>query len=398
MFRRILIFLLVLINVVLFFLWVNLESSKKNYSEVAQLSGSEDFIELKNYFTNLAKEKGAPYAYEILKRVEVKPGTDMHLLGHIVGEILYQQKGAAGMRYCTQDFRNACSHTIVVGLFSEKGIESLPDIVASCKNAPGGKGAYNMCFHGLGHGVLAYEGYRLDKAVEVCAKINKSGKNTAEFPECVGGTIMEIISGGDHDRELWGPKNKEYMGKPDPLYPCNADIIPHEAKRMCYSYLTPHLFVAAGASLASPTEEHFKKAFTFCESIKSDDPNRLVCFAGFGKEFVVLAKSRDIRNINLLTGTELSKIEKWCNLASADDGIIACEMSALDSMYWGGENDVKPAISFCNLLKNSSQNDACFLHLIGVVNYFSTNNESFLSFCEKIPSTFQKTCQEKVRS
>ena len=116
----------------------------------------------------------------MLKRASVPSGTDMHLLGHVVGDILYAQEGLKGIKTCTHDFRNACSHTIVVGLFSEQGEVALPKIAETCYQAPGGSGAYTMCFHGLGHGVLAYTGYDLTKAAQLCQKTGTTGYNYRE--------------------------------------------------------------------------------------------------------------------------------------------------------------------------------------------------------------------------
>ena len=71
---------------------------------------SKSFSELSEYFSVLAKDKGGAHAFEVLRQASVAPGTDMHLLGHVVGDTLYTQEGLEGIRVCTHDFRNACSH------------------------------------------------------------------------------------------------------------------------------------------------------------------------------------------------------------------------------------------------------------------------------------------------
>lgn len=397
--KNFLIKLLLLLSVILLIFFVlELPHGEKegDYPELNKLSGNENFTVLKDYFVKLANEKGAPYAYEVLKLVKVRPGTDMHLMGHVVGEILYKQKGAAGIQYCTQDFRNACSHTIVVGLFSEKGVGALPEIIEACKKAPGGKGAYNMCFHGLGHGVLAFTGYDIPKTVDLCSQIKKNRNDGREFPECVGGAIMEIISGGDHDKELWRVQNEKYMSGEDPLYPCNNNIIPKEAKSQCYSYLTPHLFLFAGASLGNPGPKDFEKAFTYCGALKDQDPkNMIICYAGFGKEFVVLAKGRDIRKITEMSTDELSTVYKWCQLADRKDGKEACLGSALSSIYWGGENNRSTAISFCNIMPPEEQ-EVCFKDLIGTVKYYVSDKSYLRNFCSDIPKAFGQECAKTL--
>ncbi len=146
------------------FIYVLITSS--SYSELEEINDKDlNFKELNTIFTNIAEAKGAEYAFEVLRRAELAPNTDTHLLAHVVGDILYKDEGIEGMVVCTQDFRNACSHSIVVGHLLENGENALGDIFKACEKAPGGSGAYGMCYHGLGHGVLAYTNYDLEKTV-----------------------------------------------------------------------------------------------------------------------------------------------------------------------------------------------------------------------------------------
>ncbi len=236
-------------------LYVSSGSGSGTLSEAQDLIGKEyGFRELSDYFEDLALDKGALYAFDVLREAKLPPNIDIHLLAHTVGDILYKQKGAAGILLCTQDFRNACSHTIVIGTLLEKGPDSFKEIAALCKKAPGGPGAYTMCFHGLGHGVLAYNGYDLAKAAEMCGLSGAPGGK--EEAECIGGTVMEMVS-GVHDKEVWEAKKGEYFKDSDPLYPCTAAFMPASAKRMCYTYLTPHLFGFYGGDEHNPTPADF---------------------------------------------------------------------------------------------------------------------------------------------
>jgi hypothetical protein len=164
--KKVLLIILIFINLSLLYYLINpsfvLKANTPSYPEITELANKHyTFTELKQYFTKLAETKGGAYAYEVLKQAAVPPQTDMHLLGHVVGDQLYRQQGIEGIKVCTDDFRNACSHSIVVGLLLDKGETILPEIAKTCKEAPGGTGAYTMCYHGLGHGVLAYTNYNL---------------------------------------------------------------------------------------------------------------------------------------------------------------------------------------------------------------------------------------------
>lgn len=392
---------LVVLNAALFIFYLNKGEAKQNQMpELQELSGKNlSFAELSSYFTNVADLKGAEYAFQVLGAADLPPNVDLHLLGHIVGDKLYRQEGVDGIKKCTQEFRNACSHSIVVGLFSERGEEALFDIAQACRLAPGGPGAYTMCFHGLGHGILAFYGYDLKKAVEICGKTEGSSPGFGgEAAECVGGTIMEIIGGGGHDQATWARQRTKYLTTSDILSPCNQSYMPVYSKGLCYSYLTPHLFEVAGADLARPTEENFKKAFPYCDLVPAGDKeNRTACYSGFGKEFVVLAPLRDIRRVDEMTNDELSKIVKWCKLAGNKEGSEACQSSALASLYWGGENKPNASIAFCSLIEETGGRQLCFNNLIENVFRFKSDRKYLQEFCGRLSGQFMESCSEKLR-
>jgi hypothetical protein len=373
-------------------------SLPKDFSEVQDLKERNmSFDTLKQYFTELSQKKGAVYAYEVLKVAPMPPNTDMHLMGHVVGEQLYKQQGAEGMKHCTQEFRNACSHTIVVGLLLDKGEGALNDIAKGCKQAPGGPGAYTMCYHGLGHGVLAYTNYDFPKTFELCKKTGTRQYNYQEFPECVGGAIMEQISGGDHDKQTWTRQREVNLKADDPLYPCNSNLLTDTSPRtFCYIYITPHLFNSAGENLFGiPSVETITKAFTFCEQIPSSETRfRNACFGGFGKEFVVLAKDRDIRNVANMNESELKKVYSWCNLTPIEEGQLSCIEHALSSLFWGGENDPAVSIKFCSLLSNTHQS-VCFNSLVEKLNQYTPDKKRRDSICQALPEQYITTCLNK---
>jgi hypothetical protein len=254
-----------------------------------------------------------------------------------------------------------------------------------------------MCFHGLGHGVLAYTDYDLEKAVALCAKTATKEFQSKEEYECIGGTIMEIISGGGHDPKLWEERSKLYLRIDDPLYPCTSSFMPENARPLCFSYLTPHLLLVAGADLGNPKPEDYRRAFKYCEGISSSDiQNRDACFGGFGKEFVVLAKGRDIRKIESLSEDEMRNVYEWCNQSGNKNGVKSCIRHAINSLFWGGENDVSISINFCNGIPDATYKSECLNHLIGTVNYYIKKTSLKKSFCSKLPENFQNECKTIV--
>jgi hypothetical protein len=367
------------------------------YPELPELSGIEwKFIDYSHYFEDLAAQKGARYAFEVLARAEFPPGIDLHLLGHVVGNVLFAQEGIDGIHACTQNFRNACSHSIVVGLFSERGVGALSDVVTACKDAPGGSGAYTMCFHGLGHGVLAYYNYDLEQALPLCKEAGASSSTGNEYVECVGGTIMEMIA-GVHDREAWEKERTKYFKDNDPLYPCNAAFMPSEVQPICYIYLTPHLLQAAGIDLSSPDIEDFPKASGFCEKIPEfDRENRDACYGGFGKEFTTFAAGQDIRDVGSLSIEKVRLVSEWCGRLTTAEGTNACQLTALRSFFWGGENSPDAAFSFCALMDGDARN-RCYGELAGQAGYFLSGSVRGYALCNRFPEEFRKMCLNSWR-
>jgi hypothetical protein len=373
-------------------------AARISYPEVRELkeSGITSFVEMSGYFRELAQKKGAEYAFDVLLRADLPPDIDVHLLGHVIGNVLYQQQGIAGINTCTQDFRNACSHSIVIGILTEHGEGALQEIADTCKRAPGGKGAYTMCFHGLGHGVLAYTDYNLEKAVAMCKRTGTAEYKNREFVECVGGTIMEMIE-GVHDVATWERESKKYFKESDPLYPCDADFMPDEAKSMCLVYLTPHLFTSAGLDLGRMDPALYPKAMSFCDALPEDAAElRDACYGGFGKEYIGLAQSRDIRNVGSMKEPALRKIREWCGTAGNPAGVTSCNASALASIFWGGENKPDASLLFCDIAPDELQKGMCYAQLSDTVAYYLSGDPRGRALCARMPDVLRQSCLMKV--
>jgi len=370
------------------------KAGSTRYRELNSLKNNNlSFNELSTFFKDLALKKGAQYAFGALNVAELPPNTDYHLLGHSIGNILYKQQGIDGIKICSQDFRNSCSHSIVIGLFIDKGIEALTDIAKVCREAPGGMGAYGMCFHGLGHGILAYTGYDMEKAVELCNKTGTPEVNYVETAECVGGVTMEMVA-GVHDETAWKNQKDKYLTKDDPLYPCNQPFIPAVAKPNCFLYLTPHLWEAAGGKIEDPQEKDFAKAFSFCSKLTGvNSQYQDLCYGGFGKEFVGLAMSRDIRKVSEINDSQLDMVYKWCLLADQKRGVVSCLHQAINSLYWGGENKPFASINFCKVMSDDYFKNVCYEHIIGAFKFYNHNRPSkFYGLCRLLPESYLGKC------
>lgn len=372
-------------------------SSKDIESVKALTDRQAHFDDFAEFFGEVAEEKGGVYAFNLMKTAPLPFGLDQHLLGHIVGDILYEQEGIDGMALCTHDFRNACSHTMVIGALIDYGEGALPQIRDACHDAPGGTGAYTMCFHGLGHGVLAYNGYDMEKTVAMCGRFGTEEYNNREAIECFGGAIMEIIGGGGHDEETWAMKRKEYLHKSDPFGICESAIVPDSYRPMCYNYMTPFAFEAYDADMAYPDPKIYEKTFALCDEVpKSQEAERQACFGGLGKEFIGIATGRNFTPDYEPNEEQLGLMYDWCTRAKPQDGLNYCINSTMDSLYWGGERPYSTALSYCSLVQDDESRDECFGKLISNVAIYIADQNYRHSFCAAMPSRYQNSCGEQL--
>ncbi len=362
------------------------------YAEAASIGVDvESFSELSERFEGLTRKKGGVYAFEVLKRAQLPPNTDTHLLGHVIGDVFYTQTGVEGIAQCSQDFRNACSHTIVVGALNEFGPTDATQqkIRDACKRAPGGSGAYTMCYHGLGHGVFAYYGYDLAETVAFCTRAGTSEFQHEEAAQCISGAVMELLSGGAHDHHQWLIARTKYLLPETPLDICMSGLVPDVAKTLCLSYLTPRLLELAGGEMGDPDPVTFEKAFSYCAPIR-EKRWRDACYGGFGKEFIPLAASRDIRTIEHMSDEAYTKAAGWCMRTTIVEASSACIRQALQSVFWGGENDPAASLRFCRLVETSVA-ASCYDELASAATTYISEAERN-ELCLQFPEEYRDVC------
>jgi hypothetical protein len=249
-----------------------------------------------------------------------------------------------------------------------------------------------MCFHGFGHGVLAYTDYEIPDAITLCGKVGTNVYGKQEESQCIGGIVMEMFQ-GIHDPEVWAEKKDKFLSIDDPLRMCTSAYMPEQAKVLCYSYITPFIFEAAGAGDGNPTPDIYKKSFSYCDVVKND-AERQSCYGGLGKEFIVLSQDRDIRRIEDTPDEKLQLSSSWCMLAEREEAQTACLTSILDSLYWGGENDPEVSIRYCALLESGAPKNACFNHLFQITTYYQNDMSVRKTICDTVPNEYKNSCEE----
>src|SRR3989338_2641211 len=130
---------------------------------------------------------GTARAYgEFKEAYEAQDSKFQHLAAHVMGSLLYEKEGLAGLGICDATFAFGCYHSFFGSAVSKEGIGAIKDFDRICmeKFGPWGTG----CPHGIGHGILEYMGHeKLDEALAACAH------TTQKHPllGCTSGVFME---------------------------------------------------------------------------------------------------------------------------------------------------------------------------------------------------------------
>ena len=132
--------------------------------------------------------------WEYLKQVFVVNGQvvgNAHELSHIVGNTLYQQKGIEGIEICDPTFAYGCYHGVTEQFLITEGVSSVREAMEQCRKIfPVTQSSnylpYYSCVHGLGHGLLSWEGLDLGKALKDCDRLD-----VREQQYCYDGVFME---------------------------------------------------------------------------------------------------------------------------------------------------------------------------------------------------------------
>jgi len=260
---------------------------------------------------------------------------DAHLLAHTFGDALYAVKGLDALSLCGDDFGWGCTHQFVADAIQEHGLSVLTSLFASCaENDPL---AAFACEHGIGHGLLGYQGYSaadLDQALALCRAHDPEQLLNA----CEDGVFMEynmrflLTIESSSTAPTLRPSDPK-----DPLAPCDtigagyayscAYELPkwwlsssalagtariRESAARCLTFdasdLRRSCFEGLGTAAAMATGLNVSATAAFCEAATDDPGDRLLCFAAAAYRFRMV-DAPDYSSVCSrfgLTGTALS--------------------------------------------------------------------------------------------
>lgn len=147
--------------------------------EIQKIKTTADLTERVVHYKALIERVGPERAQEELFRSGLPFDGQTHLLNHTVGDYLFEKNGAGGLALCKDYFLSSCYHGFVLHAMGRENQDNLiDDIMAEC--AKKGITVTTQCSHAMGHGFLAFAGYK--NLIPALKKCEETGLRVPDFP------------------------------------------------------------------------------------------------------------------------------------------------------------------------------------------------------------------------
>jgi hypothetical protein len=213
------------------------------------------------------EKNGVKAAYERYKLDgKNKPFGIQHTFAHIMGELIYESEGVAGISDCDPTFSYGCYHSLAGKAIIDHGLSVVADLDRACNE----NGVNTGCLHGIGHGILGYLGYgNVLPALEACRATSWKGP----LGGCPGGVFMEE---NFHTMESVESSKARVPDKSDLYAPCDA--VESDFSQECF-YYQALWWVRA---LSDDYGEAYVQAGALCDQVPTP-ADRKACFWGMGE-------------------------------------------------------------------------------------------------------------------
>jgi hypothetical protein len=183
-----------------------------------------------------------------------------------------------------------------------------------------------------------------------------------------------MLDGSFYGKHRWGGLTDKSSGhftkylSDDPQYPCN--IVDEKYKSSCYFLQTSRMVQLLGGN--------YEKVADAC--LKAPVLYQYSCFSSMG---------RDVGGANRKNPAGAIRA---CSYAPSGQLRTACLLGAAQDTFWdpSGQDD---AISFCKLLSDKAEKDACYGIIIPRAYEVISSPADIKTFCNKIEGEYQSICQ-----
>lgn len=292
---------------------------------------------------------------------------DCHQEAHLLGRTAYEFYQSAVFQKSRPECHSGFIHGAMEAFLVEKGMADLPaNIDRLCSHLPTSFSRFE-CFHGVGHGVLAFQNYDLPQALKICQSLRDDFQKSS----CYGGIFMEniVVAEGNGAR----PAHETKWVSSDPHFPCNAIDVDFEIRSQCYYMQTSRMLNLFGHDYPQIVSE--------CLNAPQDMVG--VCFQSLG---------RDVAGQSLRAAEKISEV---CQLVPRDyfDRCLTGGLNVIID-FWG-ERLTDQAAKLCQLVANQNSKQHCYLvyakRLKGV---YETNKKDLEKHCQFVEIGYQSSCRK----
>lgn len=263
----------------------------------------------------------------LLSDYELSTGAPCHNAAHVIGRIAYEEYGPSVFAHAGHRCSTGLMHGLLEAMFAERGTANLEkDMNALCLSSDN-TFFRGQCWHGVGHGIMAWTSYELHDALDLCRVADQRYRAS-----CLSGVFMENTIGGMS--HMTGHSSR-YIRPDDLHFPCA--VVADEYVSACYGYQPVHMLKVLDNDYFAVSQE--------CSKI--DEAHQPDCFRVFGNA------------IGARYWQQPATAAHTCGLVSDDANYRACVRGIISEAFWGQEKAAF-AIAICNATDNRLGRAECW--------------------------------------
>jgi len=357
-------------TLIVFAVWYGVHATSKNGEEAKHRYNPA----IEENTTTIFTDRDALYSYikkfgpkktiERLNQLSSLYGS-CHDTAHWAGRFAYELYEDQAFKECSSECHSGCYHGATEVFFKENGTANLSENLQTLCSSDLNPFFSHQCFHGIGHGLMAWANYEIFDALEACDLLPERKDS------CWTGVFMENIVGS-----LGGSEDGHFTNylSDDPYYPCDDPKLNDKYKSSCYFLQTSRMM--------DLFQSDFKKIAAACAN--APEAYRVSCFGSMGRD--VRGSHRDSPSAAIAA----------CGFAPAGSFRIACLNGASQDTFWDPTGQ-DTALLFCKLLTNITEKDPCYDTIFSRAPNVFTKKSDHEAFCAKAETNYQDKCKTYIK-